>query len=207
MSAHQQAGSAPVGPSTPYDTDAADFRSSVKRHYGTVLKRFAKRFAVFLPLWLLVFITGSDYAVPVSILGFLGLLISALRLWAHLSWLRRCSKVFREYPLEYRSQFVKLGTGRGRVLTFRLAEEQSGAPVMSGVNLFHSGWPTDIEDGFWFAGDELFGGIAFLPHTGELLFMQPQEWILMREQRANADSERVMRAKCAGIKGYVSLTR
>lgn len=37
--------------------------------------------------------------------------------------------------------------------------------------------------------------------------MQPQEWILMREQRANADSERVMRAKCAGIKGYVSLTR
>jgi hypothetical protein len=78
---------------------------------------------------------------------------------------------------------------------------------MSGVNLFDSGWPTDIEDGFWFAGDELFGGIAFLPHTGELLFMQPQEWILMREQRANADSERVMRAKCAGIKGYVSLTR
>jgi hypothetical protein len=207
MSEHQQAGATPVGPSTSYDTDAADFRSSLKRHYGTVLKRFAKRFAAFLPLWLLVFITGSEYVLPVSILGFLGLLFSAIRLWGHLSWLRRCSKVFREYPLEYRSQFVKLNTGRRQVLTFRLAEEPPGAPVMSGVNLFGSGWPTDVEDGFWFAGDELFGGVALLPRTGELLFMQPQEWILMREQRANAGSERVMRAKRAGIKGYVSLTR
>jgi hypothetical protein len=207
MSEHQQAGRAPAGPSNPYDTDTADFRNSVKRHYGIVAKRFAKRFAVFLPLWLLVFITGSEYVLPVSILGFLGLLVSVIRFLGHLVWLRRCSKVFREYSLEYRSQFVKLGTGRGQVLTFRLAEEQSGAPVMSGVNLFGSGWPAAIEDGFWFAGDELFGGVALLPGTGELLFMQPQEWILLREQRANANSERVMRAKRAGIKGYVSLTR
>jgi hypothetical protein len=205
MSAGKGKRSVPEVPPTPHDTDAMDLRGAVKRQYFLVLKRFAIRLAIFLPLWLLVFVTNNDYLLPVSLVGFFGLLFSAIRLWSSASWIRRCSRAFREYPLRFRSPFVKLDIERGRLLIFRLDDEESGAPVMSGVNISGTGWPTGIDDGLWFAGDDLFGGAALVPRTGELLFMQPQEWILMTEQRQNADAERIQRAKRAGIKGYVSL--
>jgi hypothetical protein len=48
-------------------------------------------------------------------------------------------------------------------------------------------------------------GAALVPITGELLFMQPHDWPLTFELRANAPADRIAKARQAGIKGYVSL--
>lgn len=62
------------------------------------------------------------------------------------------------------------------------------------------GWPANIAAGVWFSGDDPFGGAAIVPGTGELLFMQPKEWVLLAEERKNAGVERISRAKRGGIK-------
>ena len=50
----------------------------------------------------------------------------------------------------------------------------------------------------------LFGGAAIVPGTGELLFMQPSEWVLSAKERESAGEVRIKQAKRAGINRAVS---
>ncbi|MEU1849492.1 hypothetical protein ABZ499_09475 [Streptomyces sp. NPDC019990] len=189
----------------PYATDGTDVQDALKHHRVKALKRFAKREAVFGLMWLQIFVTRTDYLLPLALVGFLGLLISMLRLWSSLSWSRRCSRLFRTYPVVYRGPVQQVSVDRHNGFTVRIGRESSGSPTMAGVNLSGKGWPAGGSAGVWFAGDDLFGGAALVPVTGELLFMQPYDWPLTSEQRANAPADRIAKARQAGIERYVSL--
>lgn len=97
--------------------------------------------------------------------------------------------------------------GNGRLI-LRVGD-RSTVPTITAFDpltpLTSSGWPRGMADGFWFAGDDVFGGAALVPGTGELLFMQPQEWDEMAEQRANAEPERVRKVRRADIKRRASI--
>ncbi|MDO0913252.1 hypothetical protein QQM39_21105 [Streptomyces sp. DT2A-34] len=189
----------------PYATDGTDFQGALKHHRTMALKRFAKRAAILGPMWLQIFVTRTDYLLPIAIVGFLGLLISMIRLASSLSWTRRCSRLFRTYPVVFRGPVQQTSVERNNCFTVRIGREGSGSPTMAGTNLSGKGWPASGSAGVWFAGDDLFGGAALVPITGELLFMQPHDWPLTSEQRANAPADRIAKARQAGIKGYVSL--
>ncbi|MGW3247836.1 hypothetical protein [Streptomyces sp. NPDC001070] len=183
-----------------------DVREIVRRQRTTALKRFAKWFAIFAPLWLQIFFTRTGYLLPVAILGFLGLAITLLLAWARLSLLRKCSRTFREYPLEFRAPVEKTHLQGPSTLFVRMGGRGEGlSPTMkTGQAVARPGWPEGIEDGVWFAGDDLFGGAAVVPASGTLLFMQPRDWDGLAPERRAAGAERIARAGRAGIKRRAS---
>ncbi|MFJ8537225.1 hypothetical protein [Streptomyces sp. NPDC093591] len=189
----------------PYATDGTDFQGALQHHRTTALKRFAKRAAIFGVMWLQIFLTRTEYLLPIAIVGFLGLLVSVIRLSSSLTWARRCSRLFRTYPVVFRGPVRQTSVERNNCFTVRIGTEGSDSPTMAGANLSGRGWPASGSAGVWFAGDDLFGGAALVPVTGELLFMQPHDWPLTSAQRANAPADRIAKAKQAGTKGYVSL--
>jgi hypothetical protein len=193
----------------PYATDGTDYRGAVRYHYALALKRFVKFAAVFTPLWVQLFIWKIEYLLPLAIVGFIGLLVTLILFCSRMFWIRKCSRVLHTYPLAFRTPvekvdlqppttfFLRLGTGDKRddeARTLR-AKKLTGRP----------GWPADIAQGIWFAGDDPFGGAALIPGTGELLFMQPRIRELTAEQRENAGPERIRRARRAGIKRAVNI--
>ncbi|SDP65659.1 hypothetical protein SAMN04487981_13151 [Streptomyces sp. cf386] len=185
----------------------SDFKSALKDHYGVTLKRFLKVFPIFAVMILLLFVTKSDYLLPLAIIGMFGSLISAVGFYARLSLIWRCSRVFRTYPMEFRGPIEKMHTekrARSRLrLRFAQQADQSTTMLAKSV-LGGNGWPAGIENGVWFAGDDPFGGAAVVPGTGELLFMQPNEWVLSAKERESAGEARIERARRAGIKKAVS---
>jgi hypothetical protein len=185
----------------PYATDGTDFRGAV-RHYRTIaLKRFAKFAVVFVPMWVQIFVWKIGYLLPVAIVGFVGLFFIAVLLYARVTLTRKCSRVFRTYPLEFRGPVEKVRLERPSTLFLRLGGKGADSLTMRAKDpLGGSGWPENIANGVWFAGDELFGGAAIVPGTGELLFMQPQDWNQLSNQREAAGTERIAKAKHAGIK-------
>ncbi|MGW0550018.1 hypothetical protein [Streptomyces altiplanensis] len=185
-----------------YATDGTDFRGALKHHYVFALKRFAKCFVIFVPMIVLLFVTGIDYLAPLAVVGFTGLLITVVLFFSAVSWTWRCSRVFRTYPLSFRGPVEKLDSRSGGKLVLRLGEEGTdGSLVLSAMDpLSRSGWPGGIADGVWFAGDDLFGGAAIVPGTGELLFMQPRAWKELSESRKQADADRIGRARRAGLR-------
>ncbi|WP_030899681.1 MULTISPECIES: hypothetical protein [unclassified Streptomyces] len=189
----------------PYATDGTDVQGALKHHRTMALKRFAKRAAVFGLMWSQIFVTRTDYLLPIALVGFFGILVSSFLVWSALSWIRRCSRLFRTYPAVFRGPVQRISLERNNGFVIRLGSGGSGSPTMSGRNLSGKGWPASGDAGIWYAGDDLFGGAALVPVTGELLFMQPHDWPLTSEQRANAPADRIAKAGQAGIKGYVSL--
>ncbi|GGY19961.1 hypothetical protein [Streptomyces djakartensis] len=189
----------------PYATDGTDFQGALKHHRTAALKRFAKRAAVFGPMWLQIFVTRTEYLLPIALMGFFGVLVSPLLLFSALWWGRRCSRVFRTYPMVFRGPVQRISLERNNGFVIRLGGGSSGSPTMAGRNLSGKGWPASGSAGVWYAGDDLFGGVGLVPTSGELLFMQPHDWPLTSAERANAPADRVAKAEQAGIKGYVSL--
>lgn len=191
-----------AAPAAPYPTDGSDHRGAVRYHYAAACKRFGKWLPLFLPLFLVAFLTKLDVLLPVSIAGFLGLLIRLLFFCAEMWWTWRCARVLRVYPLVFRDpvEKVQLKSDRTRVLILgRKRPDES--PVFLGADaLSRKGWPAGIADGVWFAGDDAFGGAVLVPVTGELLFVQPRDWAATAGQRAGAGAERVKKARRAGIK-------
>ncbi|MCZ2527507.1 hypothetical protein ACFW9F_12470 [Streptomyces sp. NPDC059506] len=194
----------PKIPQMPTATDGTDVQGVLRRHYAVALKRFAKFAVVLLPLFLSAIVTKIDYLLPLSIAGFIGLLSVAFLLYGRISSARRCARVFRTYPLEFRAPVGKVHEQRPLTLYLRLGGEGGGARIMRAKRLSDgSGWPEGIENGIWFAGDELFGGAAVVPGSEVLLFMQPSEWKETDAERRNAGEERAGKAGRAGLKQYV----
>ncbi|MEV3914866.1 MULTISPECIES: hypothetical protein [Streptomyces] len=188
-------------PPAPYATDGTDFGGAVRYHYGVALKKFLKFFPVFLLLWVQLFVFHIDYLLPVAIVGMLGMLWTLFLLAGRLSLTRKCSKVFRTYPLAFRTPVEKIGMESTHTLYLRFGD-QDGTPftLCAKDALGRGRWPVGITDGVWFAGDEPFGGAMIVPGSGELLFLQPRDWAARDEDRANAGPERTEKAGRAGIK-------
>ncbi len=84
------------------------------------------------------------------------------------------------------------GATAGRVSTARTrTQSSSGNPASSATAA--NQWPVDAV-----YSEEMVA-------TGELLFMQPHDWPLTSEQRANAPANRIANAGQASTKGYVPL--
>ncbi|MEU0948242.1 hypothetical protein ABZ379_36930 [Streptomyces canus] len=188
-------------PPAPYPTDGTDFQGAVRYHRRVALKRFLKFFPVFLLLWVQLFVFHIGYLLPVGIVGMFGMVWTLFLLAGRLSLARKCSKVFRTYPLEFRTPVEKIGMESTHTLYLRLGD-QTGTPFTLRAKdaLGRGRWPVGITDGVWFAGDEPFGGAFIVPGGGEMLFLQPRDWAETEKYRKDAGPERVEKAKRAGIK-------
>ncbi|MGP3999382.1 hypothetical protein [Streptomyces sp. 8N706] len=116
----------------------------------------------------------------------------------------QCAKVLRTYPLEFRPRVEKRSeewTEYGNVFTIRLpVRGQHGAPLMWALNAAgRRKWPQGAETDVWFAGDPPFGGVMVVPESQAMLFLNPADWDKEAPKRDQADTERLARAKQAGI--------
>ncbi|MFC8433415.1 hypothetical protein [Streptomyces sp. NPDC057253] len=187
-------------PPAPYATDGTDFRGALRYHYVVALKNFLKFFPVFLLLWVQLFVFHIDYLLPVAIVGMFGMVWTLFLLAGRVSMTRQCSKVFRTYPLEFRTPVEKIGMESTHTLYLRLGDQKGTPFTLRAKDALGRGrWPVGITDGVWFAGDEPFGGAMIVPGGGELLALQPRDWREREEDRANAGPERIEKAKRAGI--------
>ncbi|QUC55498.1 hypothetical protein IOD14_01085 [Streptomyces sp. A2-16] len=178
---------------------APDTRDAVRHHYGVVVKRFLLYFPVFLVLWGQIFVTQIGYLLPVAVIGMVGVLWTLFLFAGRLQLVRKCSRVFRTYPLAFRAPVEKIGREGGSTLYLRLGD-QAGSPFTQRARtVIRGGWPPAITDGVWFAGDEPFGGAILVPGSGELLFLQPRDWAARDEDRSGAGPERIEKAGRAGI--------
>jgi hypothetical protein len=188
-------------PPAPYPTDGSEYQGAVRYYYGVALQNFLKFFPVFLLLWIQIFFTRIDWLLPVAIVGMFGMLWTLFLLVGRVSSTRRCAKVFRTYPLEFRTPVEKIGMESTHTLYLRLGD-QKGTPFTLRAKdaLGRRRWPVGITDGVWFAGDEPFGGAMIVPGGGELLLLQPRDWRAREEDRNTAGPERIDKARRAGIK-------
>ncbi|MCX5255688.1 hypothetical protein OOK27_16340 [Streptomyces canus] len=191
---------APDAPPAPYATDGTDFRGAVRYQYGVAVKRFLMYFPVFLLLWVQIFVTRIGYLLPVAIIGMVGALMTLFLFVGRMQLVRKCSRVFRTYPLEFRTPVEKIGREGSSTLYLRLGGQGDSPFTQRAKGILRGGWPPGITDGVWFAGDEPFGGAIIVPGSGELLFLQPRDWAAVDEDRANAGPERTEKAGRAGIK-------
>lgn len=192
---------------TPYATDGADVKDALRHHYAIALKRFLKAFAIVTPMAASAFVTKIEYLLPLSIVGMPAVVGTVVVFYARTSLIWRCSRVFRTYPLEFRGTVEKgklQKYARSR-LPLRFGKQADASTMMCAKYVLGgNGWPEGIENGVWFAGDDPFGGAAIVPGTGELLFMQPSEWVLSAKERESAGEVRIKQAKRAGINRAVS---
>jgi hypothetical protein len=189
-----------------YATDGTDIRGVVRHHYAYVLKRFVKYFVIFAPLVVVVPVFKKGYLIPLGVVGAPGVFMTVIFLGIGMNWIWKCSRVLRTYPLVFREPVEKEHVGSGTAVLLRMGERGAGrSPVMAAkVMAPHSGWPTGIERGVWFAGDDTFGGVALVPGSGELLFMQPREFKLTPAARRDAGDDRRRKARKAGIGRHIS---
>ncbi|MFI6013091.1 hypothetical protein ACIBAG_30470 [Streptomyces sp. NPDC051243] len=192
----------------PYATDGTDFKGALWYYYRSALTRFAKLGLPSAALFVQMFAWPMDsrgYALPFAIAGMFGLLTAFFLAYGRLFLTWRCARVFRTYPLEFRTPVEKVKLERPLRLHMRLGDK-TGQPVtlLAKDPLGRSRWPDGIANGVWFAGDDPFGGAAIVPGSGELLFMQPSEWPLSAKERESAGEVRIQQAKRAGIAKAVS---
>jgi hypothetical protein len=182
-----------------YATDGTDRRGPVKYHY-TVLVRRCLLIAVsgiamvVLPLVL----GGVRYLGPFIAVGMLALLLGTKFWLPQLGWAWKCARVVKVYEFEFRSPVQKSNLhGRGRRF---LTLGNGGSPRMSAREpLYSDRWPKEIARGVWFAGDDVFGGALLVPVTGELMFVQPENWAVHEKARQQAGAERREKAERAGL--------
>lgn len=201
-------GSSPGAKPAPYATDGTRFRGALRHYYGVAVARFAKFGIPCAIVWSLMFTLPMDYrgyALPFSLAAMLGFVFTLFLFYGRVSLTRRCSRVFRAYPLTYRGPVEKVKLERSVRFHLHFGKKGDKAVTLLAKNpLGVNRWPEGIHNGMWFAGDDPFGGAAIVPGTGELFFMQPAEWALAAKERDAAGVERTEQAKRAGIKKPVS---
>lgn len=114
-------------------------------------EKFLTFFPVFVLLWVQLFVFHLDYLLPVAIVGMFGIMWTLFLLADRLSFTRKCSKVFRTYPLEFRTPVEKIGMESTHTLFLRFGD-QGGAPFTLRAKhaLGRRRWPVGITDGVWF---------------------------------------------------------
>ncbi|MGW1837303.1 hypothetical protein [Streptomyces sp. NPDC002067] len=188
----------PKAVQAPYPTDGTDFAGALKHHYTTATKKFLTFFPACVLLWAQLYLFKNTYLLPVALIGLFGGLISLLAFRQRIALTRKCARVLRTYPLEFRTPVEKDGQYASHTLFLRLGGGAGTRTLRAKDPLGRPGWP-DLAGGIWFAGDEPFGGVALVPGTGELLFLQPKRWQDDAQARENAGPARIRQAARAGI--------
>lgn len=189
----------------PYATDGTDFKGALRYYYRYALTRFAKLGLPSVVLFVQMFLWPMDYRgymLPLAIVGMIGFLVAFFLIYGRLFLTWRCARALRTYPLEFRAPVEKVKLERPLRLHLRYGDKGSQSVTMLAKDPLgrSSRWPDGIANGVWFAGDDPFGGVAIVPGSGELLFMQPTDWALSAKERESAGEARIGQAKRAGIK-------
>lgn len=177
-------------------------RASVRRAYVVTVTRWLRFFVPSVAVFAGVLVTGIGWLLPLAIVAFALLVYTGMVLWARLSLLGRCSRVLRAYPeAEFRAPVEKVELQRSeKRYVLRLGGGAGAESPEQRATVFGGGlrWPEGIADGVWFRGDDAFGGVAVVPGTGDVLFMQPRNWDSAERFRRAAGPAREATARQAG---------
>jgi hypothetical protein len=188
----------PFGGAAPYATDGTDRQGPVKYHYKVLGRRYLLIVVLAAAMVVLPLVLGVRYLGPFIAVGLIALSLGT-RFWLpQLGWVLKCARVLKVYDFEFRSPVQKSNLeAKGRR---SLTLGNGGSPRMSAREpLFSDRWPAEIAHGVWFAGDDVFGGVLLVPGTGELMFMQPENWAVHEEARQQAGTQRREKAERAGL--------
>jgi len=188
----------PFGGTVPFATDGTDRRGPVKYHYRVLVLRYLLVAVPAIALVVLPLVLGVRYLGPFIAVGLLALLLGTKFWLPQLGWTWKCSRVLKVYDFEFRAPVRKSNLhAKGRR---SLTLGAGGSARMAAREPLHSGrWPEKIADGVWFAGDDVFGGVLLVPGTGELMVVQPADWIVHEKARRQAGAERREKAERAGL--------
>ena len=178
-------------------------RAVIRRGYAVSLKRWATFAVPGVAVFAAVLWSQLSWLLPLAIVAFFTVVFTGHLCYARLSLLWQCSRVVRAYPeAVFRAPVEKIQVQRGeKRYVLRLGGGPEGESPEQRAASFAGGlhWPEGIEDGVWFCGDDAFGGVAVVPGTGDLLFMQPRNWGSAERYRRAAGPLREDQARRAGI--------
>ncbi|MEU6846160.1 hypothetical protein ABZ930_30220 [Streptomyces sp. NPDC046716] len=69
----------------------------------------------------------------------------------------------------------KMGREGGSTLYPCLGDRSASPFTLRAKGVLRGGWPPDITNGAWFAGDEPFGGALIVPTCGDMLLLTPRD--------------------------------
>ncbi|WP_070010641.1 hypothetical protein [Streptomyces abyssalis] len=192
----------PVRGTVPYATDGSDRRGVVRHHRAVLLRRYAMLLCVVAALVALVFATQSDYAVMAAPAAVLAFFVGTGFCGEQMRTVLFAARVLDVYDFTFRAPVEKLNLRSSGKRSLRLggagsADERS--PELAAHQPLGKLWPKNIEDGVWFAGDEIFGGVVMVPRSGELMRVQPLQWDELGAERSRAGAERIEKAARAGL--------
>lgn len=188
----------------PYPTDGSDRRGVVRHHRSVLLRRYGMLLCVVAALVATVFVTRSDYAVICAPAAVIALLTGTVYCGEQMRSVRHAARILGVYEFTFRAPVEKLNLRGSGKRSLRLGGGERGdgqprPPELSAHQPLGKLWPKNIEDGVWFAGDEVFGGVVMVPGSGELMRVQPLRWDEFGVERIRADAERREKAERAGL--------
>ncbi|SCK33014.1 hypothetical protein [Streptomyces sp. WMMB 322] len=190
---------APVRGRVPYATDGTNAQGAVEYHRSVLGKRYGILVLLCLAAAASVPVTKSDYVIPLAPMAILVLFLGT-RFWFEQSRsVRLAARVADVYGFEFRAPVEKLNIRASGKRSLRLGRPDEGSPKMSAHQPLGKLWPENIEAGVWFAGDDVFGGVALVPGSGELMIAQPLHWDELAGERSRAGAERTQKAQRAGL--------
>lgn len=188
----------------PYATDGSDRRGVVRHHRTVLLRRYGMLLCVVAALVATVFVTQSDYAVMCAPAALIAFLTGTVFCGEQMRSVRYAARVLGVYEFTYRAPVEKLNLRGSGKRSLRLGggegdDGQSPPPELAAHQPLGKLWPKNIEDGVWFAGDDVFGGVVMVPGSGEMMRVQPLRWDEFGVERSRAGAERQEKAERAGL--------
>lgn len=183
----------------PYATDGSDREGAVRHHRSVLRVRFAVLVCACLAAAATVPLTKSDYAVPLAPLSIITLLVGTRYWFEQVRSVGIASRVLDVYEYEFRAPVEKLNLRSAGKRSLRLGGGSEESPRMSAHQPLGAWWPEGVEDGVWFAGDDVFGGVVLVPGSGELIVVQPLNWDELDSERNRTGDGRRDRARRAGV--------
>jgi hypothetical protein len=185
----------------PYATDGSDRRGPVRHHRTVLLRRYVMLLCVVAVLVALVIGTQSDYAVMCAPVALVTFLLGTFFCGEQMRSVRIAARVLEAYEFTFRAPVEKLNLRGSGKRSLRLGGGGGAGrnPELAAHQPLGKLWPKGIEDGVWFAGDEIFGGVVLVPGSGELMRVQPLKWDELAAERSRAGAERLERATRAGL--------
>lgn len=190
---------APLRGAVPYATDGTNSRGAVEHHRSVLWKRYATLVPACLAVAATVPVTKSDYAVPLAPIAVLTLLVGTRYWFEQYRSVRIAARVVDAYDFTFRAPVEKLSLRGSGKRSLRMGSADAASPKMAAHQPLGKQWPERIEDGVWFAGDDVFGGVVLVPGSGELMLAQPLNWDELAGERNRAGAERMERAQRAGL--------
>ncbi|WP_306323343.1 MULTISPECIES: hypothetical protein [unclassified Streptomyces] len=183
------------------DVHQPEMAIAVRAHYTAIVGWFAAQAAVVVAGLVGTAVVETTYLFPLMPLAIFAAMMGLGGAGSGLYWTWRCARVVRAFQLPAARTFRPLNLQTNGKRSLRLGDAGADeSPIMAGMDpLHHDRWPAGREDWVWFAGDDAFGGLVMLPHSGVLIFVQPKDWGEAGSARRAAGPERTQLADCAGL--------